>query len=65
MMFKAVCLTRWRAIAASEPFNAEMREGDALGDKAPRNGRRDSEQNWDALTCRMVRQTGTQMLSLG
>ncbi len=25
MLFKAVCLARWRAIAASEPFNAEMR----------------------------------------
>ena len=31
MMFKAVCLARWRAIAASEPFNAEMRQTELHG----------------------------------
>lgn len=31
MLFKAVCLARWRAIAASEPFNAEMRRTELHG----------------------------------
>ena len=31
MLFKAVCLARWRAIAASEPFNAAMRRTELHG----------------------------------
>lgn len=31
MLFKAVCLARWRAIAASEPFNAGMRRSELDG----------------------------------
>ena len=31
MLFKAVCLARWRAIAASEPSNAEMRRTELQG----------------------------------
>ncbi len=31
MLFKADCLARWRAIAASEPFNAEMRRTELHG----------------------------------
>lgn len=31
MLFKAVCLARWRAIAAPESFNAEMRRTELHG----------------------------------